>query len=131
MIKIIIRQTPVSQPRPRVTRWGCFDPSKEKKAWAKMQIADQIKNPLDQPIYLKIFFYMPIPKSTSKKKQKLMEDGLIKHTKRFDLDNLLKFALDSMNEIAFKDDSQVYKVEAEKLYSHDPRTEIYMEEYNG
>ena len=128
--KLIVSQTPIAQPRPRVTRWGTFDPAKDKKNFTRLQIQDQISEKLDCPIEIDMRFFMPIPKSTSKKKAKLMQENIIKHTKRPDCDNLFKFFTDSMNDLVYKDDSQIYKIYIEKRYSEDPRTEIIVRWYD-
>ena len=122
--KLIINQTPIPQLRPRVTRYGTYDPCKDKKTFTRLQIQDQISEKLDCPIEIDMLFFMPIPKSTSKKKSILMKDNTIKHTKRPDCDNLFKFFTDSMNDLVYKDDSQIYKIYIEKRYSASPRTEI-------
>ena len=48
----------------------------------------------------------------------------IKHQKQKDLDNMLKYLFDVFNEVVFKDDKQIWKVNAQKLYSENPRTAI-------
>lgn len=68
--------------------------------------------------------YFSIPKSTSNKKRCLMEDLVIRPIKRPDTDNIAKIILDSLNHIAFKDDSQVIKLEVNKFYSNEPRVEV-------
>lgn len=124
--KFIINFEPVPQPRPRVTRFGTFDPAKEKKTFVKLLLIEQMDEPLKYPIEMEIIFFMPIPKSTSIKKAKEMLTGKIKHTKKPDIDNLYKFFTDAMNKIIYDDDSQVYKVYMEKRYSDKPRTEIFI-----
>ena len=47
------------------------------------------------------------------------------HTvKRYDTDNLLKWVLDCLNGMAWKDDCQVVELYGKKEYSDNPRTEI-------
>ena len=121
---IVIESEPVAQPRPRVTRWGTFDPAKDKKNWARIQIANQVTEKLTCPIRIDILYALQVPKSTSKKKRVLMLNGEIKHVKRPDIDNYAKFTLDVLNDIAFVDDSQIYHLTAQKVYSEHPRTEI-------
>lgn len=82
----------------------------------------QINRTVEGPIVLGCIFLMPIPKSASKKKQAEMQSGEIKHTKKPDLDNLVKFAKDCLNNLAWKDDSQVIRLVAEKHYSSEPGT---------
>ena len=58
----------------------------------------------------------------------IVKDQWIKipHTKKPDIDNLIKYVLDSLSgqNGFFLDDNQVYTIYAEKLYSDKPRTEI-------
>lgn len=125
MIKLIINEKPLAQARPRVTRYGTFDPHYDKNNWIKFLISQQYKQePINYPISVQMCFYLPIPKSTSKKKTALMLDNDIKHTKKPDLDNLAKKYLDCMNSIVFKDDSLIYMLTVSKRYSQQPRTEI-------
>ena len=73
--------------------------------------------PIQTGVKLKVICYMPIPKSTSKKKRALMELGLIAHTKLPDTDNLLKNLLDCMTKMQFwKDDRQVFDIHIVKRY---------------
>ena len=47
-----------------------------------------------------------------------------------DLDNLVKMLLDCIqgNDRMIIDDSQVCRIQAEKIYDESPRTEVYIEE---
>lgn len=125
-IKIVVKSIPVAQPRVRVTKWGAFNPVKDKANWARIQIAEQFNEKLECPIEIKFIFYMKIPKSTSKKIREAIQRGEIFHTKKPDIDNLIVFILNSMTDIVYHDDSQVYKLCSEKRYSENPRTEIFV-----
>jgi len=85
--------------------------------------------PIEQniPISLQCIFCFPVPKSASKKTKELMLKNELKHTKRPDTDNCLKFVKDCLNSLVWHDDSQVYKVEACKEYSEHPHTLIIIE----
>ena len=54
------------------------------------------------------------------------------HTKKPDIDNLIKFVLDALQgqNGFFFDDSQVVRLYAEKIYTDDPATEIMILEEN-
>lgn len=84
--------------------------------------------PAGEPIRLTVIAYFPIPKSTSKKRLALMLSNLIHHTKRPDIDNVLKSVQDGLNKVAFMDDSQIWSLCAEKRYSEYPRVEVIIEE---
>ncbi len=74
-----------------------------------------------------IFFYMPIPKSFSKKKQANLKGKYC--ITRPDIDNLIKYLLDVLTGIAFHGDQQVVTIMAEKQYSDEPHTEAIL--YNS
>jgi len=135
MIKLIIPEKPIAKKRPRfVTR----DPRGRALPHVKainiqeteegrflFHIYNQYKaRPLDGPIILNVKFLMPIPISQSKKKVQLMAAGEIKHTKKPDLDNLIKFTKDCLNGVIWKDDAQVFSIIAEKRYDSNPKTII-------
>ena len=75
---------------------------------------------------IKAFF--PIPKSATKRffTECANEDHPV--IKKPDFDNIAKIICDALNEIAFKDDSQVYDCRVEKFYSEKPRTVVTIEE---
>ena len=66
---------------------------------------------------VKIQAYFEIPKSTNKMQRNSMLENVISPTKKPDIDNIVKVVLDAMNKFAFKDDTQIVKLEVEKLYS--------------
>jgi len=130
---ITIHGKPIAKKRPRFARIGkgvrtySAQETEEgrvmweiKAAWEKAWGGD----PLKCPIYLLMYFGMYIPASTSKKLRRLMLSGDIKHTKKPDVDNLQKFYKDCMNGIVWHDDSQVFRVVAEKYYVEEPFTFI-------
>ncbi len=85
-------------------------------------------NPLEGPLAMDIKFYFSRPQShyrSGKFKNLLKESAPIYHHTRKDLDNLIKFVLDSLNKKAFKDDSQVALITSGKFYtSKKPRVEV-------
>jgi Holliday junction resolvase RusA-like endonuclease len=70
--------------------------------------------------------FFPVPKSASTKDKSLMLEGKIKPVKKPDIDNIIKAVLDALNGAAYKDDSAVVKVTAEKFYSPYPRVEVVL-----
>lgn len=85
--------------------------------------------PVEGRVKISIIAYFDIPKSTSKKKEAEMLANIISPTKKPDADNIVKIVLDAMNKFAFKDDTQVTKLEIEKKYSRTPRIYVKIEEY--
>lgn len=80
--------------------------------------------PMAGPITLTLFARFPLPASISKKeRQRRMDEG---PTKKPDLSNILKAAEDGMNGIVFRDDAQITKTIAVKMYSDTPGLEIWV-----
>ena len=75
-----------------------------------------------------LLFYFSRPKyhyGTGKNKDSLKDHAPTWFTKRKDLDNLIKFVLDSLNGQAYFDDSQVVAIHAYKFYTNkEPRVEV-------
>lgn len=80
------------------------------------------------PLRVSITFYMPIPKSASKKAKIDMQADIKKHTCKPDLDNLTKAVLDGLNEVAWYDDAQIVQLEVQKKYSGKPYIHITISE---
>ena len=73
--------------------------------------------------------YFEVPKSTSKSQKEQMLGNAISPTKKPDIDNIVKIVLDAMNKFAFKDDTQITKIEVEKLYANEEKLQVKIEEY--
>lgn len=88
----------------------------------------------DTPLRLDMFVYHQIPKSVSKKKKQEMLDSIVRPTKKPDIDNILKSVCDSLNKVAFYDDTQIVDIYVKKYYDETPRLEILIrsiEEYES
>ena len=83
---------------------------------------------LEGELEARIVAMYSIPKSMTKKNRKLIEEGKLHPTKKPDLDNVAKIVLDSLNGIAYSDDSQIVKLNIEKHYSENPRVEVTLYE---
>ena len=57
-----------------------------------------------------------------------MDEGKISHTKKPDLDNLVKLVLDAYNGVLYDDDSQIISRSLSKMYSLTPGIEINITE---
>lgn len=80
------------------------------------------ENPTEFAVTVNVVFYMPIPQSWNKKKR---AEAIGKpHTVKPDLDNLIKGFFDAANGILWKDDNQVMRCVAEKVYSDEPGIEF-------
>lgn len=83
----------------------------------------------DKPLELTIRAYYSIPKNTAKYKIPLMEKGEIRPTKKPDCDNISKIVCDSLNKLAFADDSQIVSLRVYKYYSKQPCVTVSIEEF--
>lgn len=129
-VRIEIVGVPIARQRPRFSRFGTYDKQKDIKEMYALSVRSQLPRGfqvIQVPIYLKILYEMPIPKTTSKKKRSLMVGS--PHTKKPDIDNLYKM-FDSFNGILWLDDSQIYQVSMKKVYSENPKT-VLIVEYEG
>ena len=80
--------------------------------------------PDDAMLDMRIHAYYSIPKSISRKKGMAMLEGKIRPTKKPDMDNVLKVVADSLNQVAYKDDTQIVDAQCRKFYSETPRIEV-------
>lgn len=137
-ITLRVSTVPIPKGRPRfhISRRGqvhTFTP--EKTSVFESQIAlkykeqsNGLKFERDIPLKVSLFFGLPIPMSTTKSRRVAMLEGILKHTKKPDIDNLVKAVLDALNDVAWEDDSQIVRVAAEKEYSEDPHVYIRITE---
>ena len=135
-LKFTIPGYPMGKQRPRFVRRGKFVSTytpketrsyEEKVKRSYLQSSDYYFG--DAPIDISTKAYYPIPKSASKKKRQKMIDGLIPCTKKPDIENNSKAIMDGLNKVAYDDDSQVCKLDAEKLYGENPRVEVTLKKY--
>lgn len=87
--------------------------------------------PDDAMLDMRILAYYSIPKSASKKKRMMMLEGAIRPTKKPDMDNVMKVVADSLNQIAYKDDTQIVDAQCRKFYSEEPRIEVIIRQIGG
>lgn len=132
MIKFTVMGKPVSKGRPRLGRYTTYTPEKtvNYENLVKYSFIEQCKGvkPLEGALEVTIIFYMPIPKSTSKKNRELMLQNIIKHTKKPDMDNCIKSVTDALNGMAYLDDSQIVDMNTKKRYADVPRVEMFISE---
>lgn len=133
IFKFTIPGKPCGKGRPRFTKSGhTFTPEKTVNYEALVKLAFSQAYPNAEPIaakvgvIAKITAYYPIPASASKKRQAHMRAKLIKPTTKPDTDNIAKICLDALNGIAYHDDAQIVELQVKKLYSDDPRVEVWL-----
>lgn len=122
-VKFRIRSDPVAQGRPRLTTIGgrarAFDPkkSKEYKAFIKdvaLQAMQRqgVDKPMKGPIIARMRFGFKLPKSDERKTVPPPRNW---HTKRPDIDNLVKAILDGCKDVVFFDDTDIVRLVADKI----------------
>ena len=120
---------PVPQPRPRVSTRGGFArayvPAGHAVHTYRQAIAMHAKAAgvelTDEPCEVVVDFVFARPKSH------LRKSGLAKDAPKLprpDLDNMAKAVLDSLNGVAWVDDSQVSRLVVEKSYGTEARTTV-------
>lgn len=83
----------------------------------------------DTPVWVSIYVIQAVPKSWSKKKQRMAEAGEIFPLGRNgDIDNIAKSILDALNGFAYEDDCQVTRLLISKEYGTEPRAIVQLEE---
>jgi len=128
---------PLSLARHRSTKAGLtYNPSMK----AQRSFLDSCQHlipttPLEGPLSASLSFHFKRPKThyRSHRKQLILKEGSdVYHSKRKDIDNLVKFVLDSLNKIAYLDDSQIAVLQCIKLYTDgESRTEVVFKKLQG
>ena len=133
-MKFTIPGEPTAKGRPRFTKTGrTYTPEKTANyeamvGWYFNQTKTDDFEMLQDCVTANIICYFKIPNSMSKKNTVKAEYGVLRPTKKPDLDNIAKSILDSLNGLAYKDDSQVIGLQIEKYYSKEPRVEVELME---
>ena len=97
--------------------------------WVRVNYKDQCGKYLEGAIRARIIAYYKIPKSYSKKRIEKILEGQEQPIKKPDADNIGKIILDSLNDIAFNDDSQIVELTIIKRWTQEnERVEFELEE---
>lgn len=131
-VTIDIPGTPVAKGRPRFSNANGFvrvhTPAKtvnyEKIVSKCARQAMGAAKPLGCPLYVKVYLYLPIPKSWSKHKRELALSGELLPTGKPDKDNYEKALYDAMNEIVWLDDCQITDSFTKKRYAALPMARV-------
>lgn len=135
IVRFTVPGPPMGKQRPRVYRVG--DKSRAVTPQKTVSYENLVKwyysseageKRLEGEIEACIKAMYPIPKSMSKKNRQLIEEDKLHPTKKPDADNIGKIILDSINGLAYHDDSQVVRLVIEKYYSEFPRVEVALRE---
>lgn len=136
-IEFTVPGDPKGKGRPRFSRVGKFTKTytDAKTRLYELKIANEAKlamfphEPLETPVAVYMEINVPIPASYSKKRKEACLLGFEMPCKKPDADNILKGILDAMNEIVYKDDVQVIKINVIKKYSSEPCVYVVVKEY--
>ena len=126
---------PHAKGRPRFTRKGGFVRAyTDEKTLAYENIirlaaqksmggSEPLKTALDAFIYISF----AVPLSYSKKRKEACLNGLERHTKKPDIDNVVKAVLDGCDKVIFENDSQIINLYVTKKYG-EPHVEVLIRE---
>ena len=121
MFERTIQFEPVSLKRHRHRlKGGTYDPSKKDKDEFIKMIDDMPLEKMTKPIKCNLNFYCKRPKSHYKtgKNSHILKDNSPKYnTNNKDLDNMVKFVLDALNDKLYVDDCQIIEITCKKLYA--------------
>lgn len=130
VIRFEVPGEPRGKGRPRFTKTGHTYTDSETRAYENKIVAYYRKAcggyrlPDEKFISVDVAAFYPIPKSATKAATAEMAAGTRFPSRKPDIDNVLKAVLDSLNGVAYKDDSRVVLVSASKFYGHEPRLVI-------
>lgn len=136
-IKFTVPGEPKGKGRPRFSKVGNYVKARTPQDTVvyenlvRMQYQEQCKDrrfPDDAILDMRIIAYYSIPKSASKKKKEQMINGILRPAKKPDMDNVVKVIADSLNAIAYRDDTQIVDCQVRKFYSEKPRVVIQIHE---
>jgi Holliday junction resolvase RusA-like endonuclease len=112
---------PVSLKRHRHRlKGGTYDPSKKDKDDFIKTIEDFPTEKMTKPIKCILHFYCKRPKThykSGKSSHILKETSPKYNTNNKDLDNMVKFVLDALNDKLYTDDSLIFEINCSKMYS--------------
>jgi len=127
---------PVPKGRPRFSTKGKFPvaytPEKTKNYESDVgmmaKAAMGASKPLEGALEAFIYVTFAVPASYSKKRTEACLSGQEKHTKKPDLDNVVKSVIDGMDKIVFENDSQFTSIHATKVYGEVAKVEVLVKQ---
>lgn len=137
-VKFVIPGEPRGKGRPRFSRQsGRTYTPKETASYenlVKVEYQSQcgkLRFPDDAMLDMRILAYYSVPQSKSKRQKNLMLEGAIRPSKKPDMDNVVKIIADSLNQMAYRDDTQIVDCQVRKFYSTEPRVEVIIRQVGG
>lgn len=139
MIKFTVLGKPKGKARPRFRKIGNYvstyntKQTKDYEELVKISVTEQCKDKLDKEytglVKMSIKAYFKPNKSVSKKQYSLLIGT--EFLKKPDSDNIAKIICDSLNGLAYKDDSQIAVLNVEKYYDEEERVEVIIKYENN
>ena len=131
VISFTVFGEPIPLHRHMLSQGRMYNPSAtQQRNFARACAMQLPETPLQGPIEAKLTFYFSRPLNhyrTGKFAGQLKPGMPTWHSKRKDIDNLIKFVFDSLNGLAYEDDSQISAVSSAKMYTNgEPRTEVFL-----
>ena len=136
MLTFMVEGNPIGKGRPKFARRGNFvstyTPTKTrdyetviKEVARKAMGSNEL---LETPLTVAIYITVPIPQSYSKKRTEACLKDIERPIKKPDIDNIAKCFLDAMNDIVYKDDTQVLTLHVTKVYGTVGMVEVMVRE---
>lgn len=129
-----IEGKPVGKGRPRFKRMGNFVQTYTPAATADYEKMVRLRfqnaggQITEKPVKIEIAAFFAPSKSTRKRDKTEMLANRILPAKKPDCDNIAKIILDALNQIAYKDDSQVVELSVKKKYASEAKVSVHIEE---
>lgn len=126
-MKFTIPGAPIALQRARMGRNGFYDPQKHTKIAMQIYLSHYEGPLLEGPHFLVAYFYMPIPKTASKRRVQELKGSY--HTIKPDADNLGKWILDfcQLSGNVFKDDAIISGMLFFKLWEENDKARTEFE----
>ena len=136
MLTYMVEGNPVGKGRPKFARRGNFvstyTPTKTRDYESVIKDVAQkamgSNELLETPVTVAIYITVPIPQSYSKKRTEACLKGLERPIKKPDIDNVAECFLDAMNDVVYKDDTQVLTLHITKVYGTVGMVEVMVQE---
>lgn len=129
MIHITLAGPPKGKGRPRFSRVSghTYTPAATVSYESALRYAGyqamEGRPPIEGALSIGIFAFIPVPKSWNKTRTCAALAGELRPTSKPDGDNLAKM-VDALNEVVWRDDSQIVDWSIRKFYSDRPRLEV-------
>lgn len=118
---VVIQGKVKGKARPRVYNGVAFTPHDTVvyENWVRQCYMEQDGRFHEGEVCALIWAYIEIPKSFTKKRRQRCIEGKERPIRKPDLDNVAKIILDSLNGIAYRDDTQVTTLRIRRVWTED------------